>query len=59
MTSIAPSINAEPESIVAMSVSCPGASTKDIERNGVPFPPQTGQSGLVEKASVPSHFSHR
>ena len=45
MTSIAPSISAEPESIVAISVSWPGASTNETVRNGTAFPPQLGHSG--------------
>ena len=37
MTRIAASIIAAPESIVAISISCPGASTKVMYRQGFPF----------------------
>ena len=36
-TRIAASMIAAPESIVAISISCPGASTKVMYRHGLPF----------------------
>ncbi len=48
ITRIAPSIMAAPESIVAISASCPGASTKLTARTRSAFEAQFGQRGLAE-----------
>jgi len=48
MTSMAPSITAAPESIVAMSASCPGASTKLTARRNSHSVPHFGHFGSVE-----------
>lgn len=58
ITRIAPSIIAAPESIVAISASCPGASTKLTARMNSASDLQFGHVAVVEYACGVWHFGH-
>ena len=52
-SSRAPSMRAAPDSMVAMSVSCPGASTKDTALRNSVSAPQFAHFLLVPYAAAP------
>ncbi len=54
----APSMMFAPQSIVAMRLSCPGASTSDTFLSNFVSLPHFAHFGCAPKASVPSHFGH-
>ena len=54
----APSISAAPESIVAMRVSCPGASTKETALRNSVSAPQFLHFLVVPYAAGPWHSGH-
>jgi len=56
--SSAPSIMLAPHSIVAMRLSCPGASTSEILRKGFASFPHFGHFGCTTYASEPSQVWH-
>lgn len=58
MRSSAPSMMFAPESIVAMRLSWPGASTRLIFRTGCVWLLQCGQAGLTEYACGGWHVLH-
>lgn len=57
-SSSAPLMRAAPDSIVAIRVSCPGASTKDTARRNSVAAPHPGHFLCVEYAFAPSQSGH-
>ena len=58
MSSSAPSMMFAPQSIVAIRLSCPGASTSDIFLRSCVSAAHFGHFGCAPYASLPSHFGH-